>query len=534
MLGHHADDSIETTIWRLSVGARGAGLAGIPQAARIPECHGIFGVSESGSSITLPPEADSPSSRFKVRLEGKNKGKIEFLPEEQGPPFAPSLTAQNPSSIATGGIVLCRPLLSLHKEDLVATCKENNIPYVDDPTNFDPTLTVRNAIRSLLSSNSLPRALQGPSIRSLIRSSQVLLLTSLKLTNRLFENQCHILDLNLRTGTMVIEFTQDTSWADPSEFSVPSRMQQIRCMALRRITEMLSPAPANHYPLSSFESFTPRVFRDHSDTGGPDSKSQSVYLSGRRPFTVGGVLFNPLTVESPSKSFNDASPLERNIWLLSRQPFMKNREPVLRIDVPIPNSSPSARSTPSPSFTPWTLWDDRFWFRFSIMPKPVPKLAQSTLHKVHKIPLIIRPFQETDLARIRKDPGTLGGQDRKKKWRRVQIPPAVTASQTRDLLASHAPGQTRFTIPILMLGESPDLGETDGADREQLLAMPTIGHHLSGRKAQGEQSTPRKLEIFYAGRWWSVEWEWMYKMIDTEALRLMGKPVEADAYGTHE
>lgn len=534
LLGHHADDSVETTIWRLSAGARGPGLAGIPEMARIPECHGIFGVSESGSSITLPAEADASSSRVIVRLEGKNRGTISFVPDDQKPSFASIRMTQNPSSIATGGIFLCRPLLSFHKESLVATCKENNVPFVDDPTNFDPTLTVRNAIRSLLSSNSLPRALQPPSVLSLIRSNQSLLQFSHELTNQLLHNQCHILELNPRAGTMIIEFTQHTTWEDSSEFSSPSRRQQIQCMALRRITEILSPAPTNRYPLQSFESYISRVFHDHNDSGCPDSTSQSDYLNTRRPFTVGGVMFNPLTVKLASKTSKDGSSLERNIWLLSRQPFMKNRETELRVNVPIPNPPLSAKSTTSPTFTPWTLWDDRFWLRFSIVPKPVRNLDESALPKIDKIPLIIRPFQKADLERIRTDPGTLAGQDGSKNWRRVQPLAALIANQTRNLLASHAPGLTRFTIPILALGGPSDPGQTDDADSEHLLALPTIGHHLSGRRAKSERMNPKKLEMFYAGRWWVVEWEWMYKMIDTEALHLMGKSIEAGAYGTHE
>lgn len=543
LLGHHADDSVETTIWRLCRGSRGPGLAGIPEVARIPECHGIFGVAESGSSITLPAKVDGPSSRLEVRLDDNNRGRISFVPEEQGSSFPSRLMAQNPLSIATGGILLCRPLLSMRKESLVATCKENNIPYVDDPTNFDPTLTVRNAIRSLLSSNSLPRALRPPSILSLIRSSQSLLQSSLMLSNRLLQAQCQILDLNLRTGTMVMQFNPDTKWADDSELS-PSRKQHIKCLALRRITELLSPAPEHHFPLSRFEAFT-HVFHDHGGSGDSDNKAQGDYLSQRKPFVVGRILYSPLTVEPPSKaskgaqSSKDAQSLQRNIWLLSRSPFMQGTEPELRIDVPVSLQSPSATEPPPPAFTPWTLWDDRYWFRFSILHKPDPKLDQSAVPKIDKIPLRVRPFRKYDFGRIRNVLGALPGQDGRISQRRVQPPPALAAEQARTLLASYAPGPTRFTMPILTLEESSAWGQTGDAgaataDREHLLALPTIGHRFSGRNLQNEAPISRRLEIFYAGRRWIVGWEWMYKMIDTEVLAFMGKPVEADAYGTQE
>lgn len=61
LMGHHQDDTVETTLWRLCTGAKGAGLAGIPEVTRIPECHGIYGVSESGSSYTIPSRPDRKS-----------------------------------------------------------------------------------------------------------------------------------------------------------------------------------------------------------------------------------------------------------------------------------------------------------------------------------------------------------------------------------------------------------------------------------------------------------------------------------------
>ena len=170
MMGHHQDDNVETTLWRLATGARGVGLAGIPQVARIPECHGLYGVSGSGGSVTL--------SRPEPEQEQKNQ-------------------------ISTGGISICRPLLSFPKTHILATCHEHHIPFVNDPTNFDPTLTPRNAIRSLLSSNRLPRALAPPSILSLIKTSRALIRDSVDLSNGVL-GCCRLLEFNLSSGTMVV------------------------------------------------------------------------------------------------------------------------------------------------------------------------------------------------------------------------------------------------------------------------------------------------------------------------------------------
>ena len=56
---------------------------------------------------------------------------------------------------------LVRPLLNTKKQDLIQLCKENNLNWVHDRTNFDPTFTERNAVRQLLSQpQKLPVALQ--------------------------------------------------------------------------------------------------------------------------------------------------------------------------------------------------------------------------------------------------------------------------------------------------------------------------------------------------------------------------------------
>ncbi|KAF8629989.1 hypothetical protein AX15_003161 [Amanita polypyramis BW_CC] len=47
---------------------------------------------------------------------------------------------------------IVRPLLDVSKDRILATCEENNLEYVTDKTNFQPHITVRNAIRKLLSS----------------------------------------------------------------------------------------------------------------------------------------------------------------------------------------------------------------------------------------------------------------------------------------------------------------------------------------------------------------------------------------------
>ncbi|PWY95850.1 hypothetical protein BO94DRAFT_620220 [Aspergillus sclerotioniger CBS 115572] len=252
LMGHHQDDNVETTLWRLCTGAKGAGLAGIPPVTRIPECHGLFGVAESGSSVSLKPARDT---RFRIT----HTNELQLF----SPPAA-ERKAEEDYRISTGGISICRPLLAFPKTNLLATCHENNIPFVSDPTNFDPTLTPRNTIRSLLSENKLPRALHPPSILSLIQKSNTLLQSATNSSNDLLR-QCTLHSLAPSTGTLIVNFPQpvhNDHQTNPSPNPTPD--PQIQSLTLRRITELISPFPENHFSLRSFEPFTSRVFPSSS------------------------------------------------------------------------------------------------------------------------------------------------------------------------------------------------------------------------------------------------------------------------------
>ncbi|XHG04747.1 hypothetical protein AWENTII_007994 [Aspergillus wentii] len=480
LMGHHQDDNVETTLWRLSSGARGAGLAGIPRVARIPECHGLYGVSESGSSVKLPGR--------KTSLQINNKGEVQVQDTSSSSSIRPETT------VSTGGISICRPLLSFPKANLLATCHENQIPFVSDPTNFDPTLTPRNAIRSLLSSNKLPLALQGPSILSLIKSSQNLLKNSDDLSNRLLET-CKLLNLNLNTGSMVIQFPPSPTTAQLSSLSSSSTTEktaEIQALTLRRITELISPYPDNHFSLRSFEPFTHRIF------------STALYTMNmnRQSFTVGGVMFQPLRWKPlPTSSdtiYNNANVNANvNTWLLFRQPFMRHRAPVLRVEVPVPSSSLSSSFShvSSPVYTPWTLWDDRYWFRFTVVPEDGDMPTQDHDGR-QSISLVLRPQQQSDLTKLRRSfdymPGKPAADNR-----------ALT--ELTNMLSREAPGQARFTVPVLTM-------ENLSKSEENLLAIPTIGFRFPESGTQ---------ELLQASGW-KVQWEWMYKKIDNEPLRLMG------------
>lgn len=471
------------------MGARGAGLMGIPQVARIPECHGIYGVAESGEMATL-----SSMRTWTETGTGVPRGVI-----------------------ASGGLSICRPLLSFPKERLSNVCRGHNVPFVNDPTNFDPTLTPRNAIRNLVSGNRLPRALTTPSVLSLMQASQDLLKDSIDLSNEILRH-CKLIDLNITSGTMTIQFpplaSAQPACIIPTRRTTRNQVQrnhQIQAVALRRITELVSPFPDNHFPLRSFENFTERVFQPPSTE---ESKRQS--------FTLGGVMFQPSQRELAGCGDSGST------WFLSRQPFMRNRLPILDFDVPVPpaiNQQDSDRY----EYTPWKLWDNRYWFRLAITAQTAsPATAKANddngsegiLLNENTLPVTIRPLQVSDLHHMREylslspssspTPSSTTSSEHQQstskphqnKKRKEMSPLWTQLSQT---LSQETPAQSRFTIPTLFIQQR------QGSEiKEHLIALPTLDSRF-----------PYSMSLSGANIPCEIHWEWQYKMIDEETVKLM-------------
>ncbi|KAF7440192.1 hypothetical protein PC9H_000536 [Pleurotus ostreatus] len=101
-LGHHADDQVETSLIRIAKGTTEMGAGGMRKCRR-------WGMG-------LGKEGDLGWTGY----EGMSRWMV-------------------------------RPLLSVRKEKILATCKEAEISYVQDKTNFQPEITIRNAIRHIIS-----------------------------------------------------------------------------------------------------------------------------------------------------------------------------------------------------------------------------------------------------------------------------------------------------------------------------------------------------------------------------------------------
>ena len=420
LLGHHADDQAETVLMRLIEGRHGPGLRGIKLAAEIPECGGLHGVNQSGRIV--------PGGKSELDVEA-------------------------------GGVKILRPLLGFSKERLVRTCQEAKIDWVEDATNRNPKLTMRNAVRYLSAKHKLPAALSKPSLLGLskiIRDGEE---QYIKQGDKLFD-RCNI-ELDTRTGLARIRFPVrafDTRWK-PLEQIEDAR--QVAANLLRRIIQLVSPLLT--IELQSARTAAESIFPELSDSL---SRSAS---EPARPFCAKRVYFRP----EPTTTHNHtqpSDPLQTITWHLSRQPFSNKtfKDPKSRPSVFIPIPPATISGLPTSQKPPFHLWDSRFWI---------------SVHNPTAIPLIIRPLMPHDLKPFG---SSLRDSHAKNMFRKLL-----------DDVAPGGPQPVRFTLPVL--ATAPD----DSVLTGEVISFPTL--EAVNRLARKD-----------GGLWEDVRVEARYRNVDLE------------------
>ncbi|EMD38198.1 hypothetical protein CERSUDRAFT_49182 [Gelatoporia subvermispora B] len=283
--GHHADDQVETVVMRLAKGSGSHGLAGIRPVRR-------WGMGEA------TPLAD-------FGLEGMRRW-------------------------------IVRPLLGVSKGRILATCEANCLPYTNDPTNFQPDLTIRNAIRHLINGtgNHESSAITGgamldefPHLREALRTLRDLAARSERHGNvweavSVLAQRAHSSFFSVTTW-----INQSVLPSPPSTLLLPSKELlkitdgDVRRALVRRVLRFVSPRP---WGSLSAEVGGSRTHLDHAVSkawGYEDKKIRRSFSSGSDVLWVPHVLRSDGLVKEQGQDLTNGEPL----WLVQRAPpFLKN------------------------------------------------------------------------------------------------------------------------------------------------------------------------------------------------------------------
>ncbi|CZR52024.1 uncharacterized protein PAC_01901 [Phialocephala subalpina] len=430
LLAHHEDDQVETVMMRMLAGHRRSGLVGIKESAGIPECYGMHGVYESG---------------------GLDKTPSKMIPEEQK--FLPKLSSTSVQlQIERGGIKIYRPMLAFSKARLIATCQHEKMEWFEDHTNKDPTLTKRNAIRHMYNSHAIPTALTKPAILALCQRSQDSLLRQDAVVDSLVA-KCVIKTFNTRTGTVTVRFPEvDLIFRATADSEIDCG--RVAAEMLRRILFLVS--PEEHIELASLQGTVRYMFPGLFETGLEGFKQALL-----KPFTVASVLLQPMVPKVPGQERKahlldepETEQKSQPLWLLSRQPYSLLQQPPSMIIPPTENVD----------WTPWTLYDGRYWIR--------------VMNRSRGVTMNIRPFFPEDMRNFQSSLE----EPHQRKFNRV--------------LKAEASGDMRWTLPSLS-------SRTTDSEEDVILALPTLGFY--GQKTEADSL---------------VRWEVRYKKVDLTGLSI--------------
>ena len=186
--GHHQDDNIEQIMINLLKG-------------RNADRKIFYGIH----SVNVMPSAHELFHEYAMNSSAEGVTGIRFAPtasEEAASPTAEEPETDKTERARRRKVHTHRPLLGLPKKVLLQICEDAKVPYVTDQTNFDPTLTQRNAVRHLRAHHDLPKALQPD--RLLPQMAQAsLFLVAVELSQAELLNSTIIHSIDFRTGAIV-------------------------------------------------------------------------------------------------------------------------------------------------------------------------------------------------------------------------------------------------------------------------------------------------------------------------------------------
>lgn len=323
LFAHHADDQAETTLMRLANNYLGSGLAGMRREARIPECESLYGVHDSGSPRMLRREYALPIAKAQ---------NVDMLVE-------------------SGGITILRPLLGYTKDRLVATCEEASTQWVEDHTNKDRSLTLRNTVRYLHEADLLPRALRRPSLCAIAARTSDCVASLEGRVDGIFRG--FDITFDSRSGHALCKVPYQTV----KDIESMPDSNRIRAMLLRKVLMLV--VPGERMDLSTLEAASLNFL--HLDGDQRDIKRMA-------PVVAAGVI----TVRLDGAD-------EALVYEVRRGPPPRNAKESrmdLEISLPLQQHEQDAKNV---LWSDWRLWDERYWIRIGSPPRDDPQTLDVTV-----------------------------------------------------------------------------------------------------------------------------------------------------------
>lgn len=339
LFAHHADDQAETTLMRLANNYLGSGLAGMRREARIPECEDLYGVHDSGSPRMLRREYALPIAK-----------------------------AQNDDMLVeSGGITILRPLLSYKKNRLVATCEEASTPWVEDHTNRDRSLTLRNTVRYLHEADMLPVALRRANLCAIAARTSDRAASLQTQVDEIFRS--FDITFDPRSGHAICKVPYQVV----KDIENMPDSDRIRAMLLRKVLMLV--VPTETMDLSTLEAASLDFLRLDG------SRRDAIRLA---PIMAAGAIAVRLNGTDGAFAYE-----------VRRAPPPHNvKESRLDLEISLPlQQQQHEKDAKDVSWSDWRLWDERYWIRIGSPPRD----------GVQTLDVVVRLFTPEDLNSLRQE-----------------------------------------------------------------------------------------------------------------------------------